>query len=540
MIASPLDIRVQDIDHCGIVAGICDEMELVEQINRLLGTHPQEIISAGQVVKAMILNGLGFVSAPLYIFEKFFIGKASEHLLGEGIRPEHLNDDRLGRILDKLYSTGITEVFVTVALAAARKFGVKMDSLHLDSSSFHVDGEYRNNTKAQKPEPEAIEITYGYSRDHRPDLKQFILDLMCSGDGDIPLYLRVGDGNEADSAMFATLITDFKQQWQIDALFVADAALYTEDNLQQMQQLRWVSRVPATLSASKQLLDNIHSDAFVTSSLSGYRVASCCSNYGGSQQRWIVVESQARQEADLKQLEKRLDKQLTKAQSSLKQLCQQQFACQKDALLAAERMNRQLPLHQLSSQKVLENKQHKGRGRPRKDTEVTCHYQLCATLLPKQTAIDVEVPRAGRFILATNVLDSQELSDEHVLREYKAQQSTERGFRFLKDPLFFTSSVFLNSTERVAALAMVMGLCLLVYSLGQRALRQALQRAKQTISNQLGKPTATPTMRWVFQCFMSIHLVTTANGKQIANLTDERRWILQFLGAPSRKYYLLT
>lgn len=72
MTATPLDIRVQDIDHCGIVAGICDEMNLVEQINRLLGTHSQEVISAGQVVKAMILNGLGFVSAPLYLFEKFF------------------------------------------------------------------------------------------------------------------------------------------------------------------------------------------------------------------------------------------------------------------------------------------------------------------------------------------------------------------------------------------------------------------------------------------------------------------------------------
>lgn len=124
-------------------------MNLVEQINRLLGTHSQEIISAGQVVKAMILNGLGFVSAPLYLFEKFFVGKATEHLLGEGIRPEHLNDDRLGRVLDKLYAAGLTEVFVTVPLCAARKFGVKMDSLHLDSSSFHVDGDYMNQCNSR-------------------------------------------------------------------------------------------------------------------------------------------------------------------------------------------------------------------------------------------------------------------------------------------------------------------------------------------------------------------------------------------------------
>jgi transposase len=84
----------------------------------------------------------------------------------------------------------------------------------------------------------------------------------------------------------------------------------------------------------------------------------------------------------------------------------------------------------------------------------------------------------------------------------KAQQSTERGFRFLKDPLFFTSSVFLKTPQRVTALAMLMGLCLLVYNLGQRALRQALDSAKQTIGNQVGKPTAkhdiTPILSFAF------------------------------------------
>lgn len=540
MTASPSDIKVQDIDHCGIVAGICDEMNLVEQINRLLGTHAQEIISAGQVVKAMILNGLGFVSAPLYLFEKFFVGKATEHLLGEGIRPEHLNDDRLGRVLDKLYEAGLTEVFVTVALCAARKFGVKMDSLHLDSSSFHVDGDYINKATQEEAQTTGIEITYGYSRDHRPDLKQFIIDMMCSGDGDIPLYLRVADGNESDSTMFATIIADFKRQWQIDALFVADAALYTEENLQQMKHLRWVSRVPVTLTAAKILLDNMPQEAFNQSVMSGYRIAPTCSEYGGVQQRWLVVESQARKDADLKQLEKRLTKQLLKAQSELRQLLNQEFACSKDALIAAQRLSSKLPLHQLTNIHVKEIKKHTGRGRPTKDSSPTFYYQVDATLEPKEIAIAIETKRAGRFILATNVLDTEKLSDEDVLREYKAQQSTERGFRFLKDPLFFTSSVFLNSTQRVAALAMVMGLCLLVYSLGQRALRQALERAKKTIDNQLGKPTSTPTLRWVFQCFMSIHLVTVAQIKQIANLTHERQWILQFFGAPCRKYYLLS
>ncbi len=103
------NIIVQDIDHCGIVSGIIDEIGLVELINRELEPHPLTLVSPGIVVKAMILNGLGLVSAPLYLFSQFFVGKATEHLLSEGITPELLNDDRLGRVLDELYKVGITQ-----------------------------------------------------------------------------------------------------------------------------------------------------------------------------------------------------------------------------------------------------------------------------------------------------------------------------------------------------------------------------------------------------------------------------------------------
>jgi transposase len=88
-------------------------------------------------------------------------------------------------------------------------------------------------------------------------------------------------------------------------------------------------------------------------------------------------------------------------------------------------------------------------------------------------------------------------------------------------------------------MAMVMGLCLLVYSLGQRKLRQALARAGDTIADQRGKPTERPTLRWVFQCFQAVHLLQIAGAKQIANLTEQRALILNFLGAPCQKYYLL-
>ncbi len=105
------EIAVQNLDHLGLVAGLIDEIGIVEKINQLVGEKPGEIVSPGHAVKAMILNGLGLVSAPLYLFSQFFEGKATEHLIGEGIQPEHLNDDRLGRVLDKLYVTGTSQIF---------------------------------------------------------------------------------------------------------------------------------------------------------------------------------------------------------------------------------------------------------------------------------------------------------------------------------------------------------------------------------------------------------------------------------------------
>lgn len=137
-----IEIEVKNLDHLGIVAGIIDEIGLVEQVNELLGTHKQEVITPGQVLKAMILNGLGFVSAPLYLFSQFFEGKAIEHLLGKGIEAKQLNDDRLGRALDDYYRYGVTKLFTTVALSAAKKFGVETQRVHLDSSSLAVEGQY--------------------------------------------------------------------------------------------------------------------------------------------------------------------------------------------------------------------------------------------------------------------------------------------------------------------------------------------------------------------------------------------------------------
>lgn len=121
-------------------------------------------------------------------------------------------------------------------------------------------------------------------------------------------------------------------------------------------------------------------------------------------------------------------------------------------------------------------------------------------------AISQYIEQKSCFVLASNA-DEKDLSNEAIFEHYKAQSHVERGFRFLKDPLFFVSSLFIKKPSRIDALLMVMTLALLVYSIAQRRLRANMAKAKQTIPNQINKPIANPTLRWVFQCFEGINLV---------------------------------
>lgn len=532
---------MQNLDHLGIVAGLVDELEIVEQVNQYLGEDLREQISPGIAVKAMILNGLGLVSAPLYLFEQFFVGKATEHLLGEGVRPEHLNDYRLGRVLDALYLGGLSQLFGAICFNAARKFGIEQKSAHFDSTSLAVEGEYLAQPQTvEGTAPVPIEITYGYSRDRRPDLKQFVMNLVCWSDGDIPAWVELADGNQSDKTRFAALMQEFKTQWNFEGLYVADSALYSEENLQQLSGLRWLTRVPLTLNSASELVDVMPESALQASELEGYRIATVCCKYGGVQQRWFVVESQQRKQSDLKKLDKTLASATSHWKSQLKRLCAQEFACEADALAVIRQFEKNLPWHQLEGIEVKQKLHYESPGKPKRETQpsrITYHPQ--ASLKPNSMVVMRHQQRAGRFILATNVLESQQLSERKALEEYKGQQGNERGFRFLKDPMFFASSVFLKSPERIMALGLIMGLCLLVYNLGQRQLRQALKQANQTLANQLGKGTQCPTLRWVFQCFMAVHYVVLEGVKQVVNLTDDRRLILQFLGSACRQYYLL-
>ena len=137
-----------------------------------------------------------------------------------------------------------------------------------------------------------------------------------------------------------------------------------------------------------------------------------------------------------------------------------------------------------------------------------------------------------------------ELTSKEIVENYSGQDSVERGFRFLKDPVFFVSSLFVKKPSRVEGLLMVMTLALLVYSIAERRLRKKLLETETTLPNQIKKETANPTLRWVFQLLTGINRVKISiNGVESYiwhGITDIRRKILSLLGDTVMEIYGLN
>ena len=536
------EIQVKNLDHLGIVAGLIDEIGIVKIINNKLGIDVREKISAGTVVKSILINGLGFVSRPLYLFSQFFQDKAIEKLLGERIKPDYLNDDKIGRVMDELYKYGLNDIFIEVVLEVIKKFKIDLKYSHLDSTSFHLDGEYKREEDKEKQEEEKIIkerpifIKKGYSRDHRPDLKQCVLDLITSQDGDIPLFVRVGDGNESDKAVFGKVLVEFKKQIKFDSIMVCDSALYGQENLQLIQHLKWITRVPMTIKKAKELVQNIEVEEVKDEdkekrsdlNLESYTWKEEIVTYGGIKQTWLIVLSEKRQKSDLEKLEKQLSQEEKKSQKFLKEIQSEEFEHPQAARYKLKAINKKLRLLEIKEVELIETYS-------KKKEKI---YKMISLIIKKDEEISRKTKEAGKFILATNLVEENKLEASEILITYKNQQSTERGFRFLKDPLFFTDSFFVEKPERIETILFLMSLCLLIYNLGQRELRNCLKRVKKGINNQVGKVTLRPTLRWIFQCFQGIHYVILNGVKQIVNLTEERRFILSLLPASCQRYYL--
>ena len=536
-----MDIATQNLDHLGLVAGMCDEIGLVDFIDKAAGNQAKnKHLTFGQAVKCMILNGLGFVGRTLYLYSEYFEDKPVDHLLGTPVAPFQIDDNVLGRTLDKLFELGVTELFTQIALHTIKVLGIKVKSLHLDATSFHVDGEYESLLGQEESH---IRLVQGYSRDHRPDLNQAVLQLITSNEGNIPLYMQAADGNSSDKTAFTQIIsehlTSFKQAVE-NRYLVGDSALYTPASLQVIDKENglFVTRVPGQIKEAKELIFKANRENMVEIG-DGYQAMECISNYASIKQRWVIIFSQAAYERERRTLAKQYLKGSEKEAKEFFKLIRQEFSCPIDAQKHLDKFIRNLKYITVINGKPIAFKRHMRSGRPR-NGEAPCvvGYRLdgeIACLLTTKAELEKS---KGYFILATNDLDEISFPKREVLNTYKAQQSVERGFRFLKSPDFLVSSFFLKKPERIEALLMVMTLCLLIYSALEYKIREKLKENGEHFLNQLKKPTQKPTTRWVFFCFLGLHMVFINHKKhQITNLKERHRIILKCLGPPYQKFY---
>src|SRR6059036_3132755 len=155
----PQPYRTQILDHLGLVAGMCAELGITEVIEQATQQNPEmRIVTAGHAVKAMVLNGLGFLNQQLSLVPHFFQHKPLSRLIAPGMQASHLNDDTLGRALDTLYEAGLTALYSLIAATAARRLGLPPTGSHLDTTSFHVDGRYNSD---EPPDEQVVHLTSG-------------------------------------------------------------------------------------------------------------------------------------------------------------------------------------------------------------------------------------------------------------------------------------------------------------------------------------------------------------------------------------------
>lgn len=541
-------ISTQRLDHLGIVAGICQEIDLIGQIDAQVGTMERKV-SVGQAVQAMVINALGFVSRPLYLMPEFYQNKPLERLVGKGIEADDLNDDSLGRALDWVYRAGVTEVFARVSAHALQVFGIETRFAHLDTTAFSLQGEYPLTEEEQHDqdngEAAPIQITYGYSKDHRPDLKQAILSVICANQSSLPVWLAALSGNEADKSSFPEVAHAYLSQFSAEEMpyLVADSALYGADNLKALEGVKWVTRVPATISQAKDLLAKRDRPQMQHAAIAGYFIDEQQVIYADIPQRWLVVLYEPRRERELAQLERQVAKEYQQATKALQKLSRQTFACETDAQMAATRLTSTWKYHQLTHLQTTFTVQYARPGRPRPATPLKEQWRVNGSIEVDEPRLAARAAALGKYLIATNELDEERLPTAELLSIYKDQNRTsERGFRFLKDPFFFASSFFLKKPSRIMALLMVMGLSLLIYALAEQTLRQQLTERDETLPDQRDQPTQTPTMRRIFQVFdgIDVLVIPDTQGQQrelVLNLRDIHRRILAFFSVHVRKIY---
>src|SRR5215831_15533218 len=537
MQALPPAIEVYPVHHLPILKAYADQLGLVSLINHYV--PPEMEVDAGTVVRALVLDTLSGRS-PLSRREECFA----------------LHDDTAGRVRDRLYDFGTMRLFTAWAVRAARRFGLARRYVHFDTTSRSVWGEYQYAETQDLP----FQVTYGYSKERRPDLKQFVLSTLCV-DRAVPIWGKPEDGHASDKTLNTTLLSEIAQllaQHGVApgaSIYIADAALVTEDNLAACEKTLFITRLPATYSECGRVIAEavarnqweevgVLAQTPPTKHRPGtcYKVAEDVVTLYGKTYRAVVVHSSNHDQRRQQRLEREVQEASTTLGTTVYAAAKQEYFCRADAEAAAEQLRAlQSAYHRVEV--VIEERPQYGPGRPSpKHPRVikALRYGLQVTLHERAEVVARKRQEAGCFVLLTNVPTAGEMAHKagEVLRVYKEQHGVEQNFAFLKDPVI-VNSLFLKKPERMEALGLVLLLALLLWRLVERALRVHVEATGRTLTGWDKKATQKPTAFMMMTKFAAVIVIKVGGQRQLAPpLSSVQQSYLNALGIPTTYFTL--
>jgi len=538
------------VDHLPIVAQFTNRLGLEGIINRLVNTEME--VEPGRIVLGLVLDTLSGRS-PLYHLKTAFEDSDRAVLFGEEVAPEYFSDDNVGRMLDHIHEAGTQQLFTELSIAALKQFPVSTKHVHFDTTSVNLFGDYISEEGEEPP----FNITYGYSKDKRPDLKQFVLSLLCV-DGNVPIVGKLEDGNTSDKTINHRLLGEVSSHMKTHGIaedafiYIADSAMVTEANLAQAgERTRFITRLPATYNEHERVIaDAIDSDQWkevgrIAKTLptknrpgASYRVREASVTLYGKDYRAVVVHSSAHDKRRQKRLDRELRASCTEIGQVVKSREKKTFFCRPDAEVAAAELRAQTTAyHRL---KVWIEERHRyARGRPKKNvprTPVATEYVLRAEAIENSEEIAKRRQLAGCFVLLSNLPSEDEgaYSAEQILRTYKEQYGIEKNFGFLKDDQI-VNALFLKRPERIEALGLILLISLLIWRLIELVMRTELKARETTVPGWDDKPTDRPTAYMMTWKFKGVLILCVGGRRLLAKpLTDTQKAFLQALQVSER------
>jgi transposase len=540
----PEDLTFSEVGHLPIIKEFTKKIKLVETMDTMVKSEMD--LSPGIAVLAMVLDTLSG-RTPLYRLEEFFQEKDAELILGHDVEPELFCDYNVGRVLDRIYDAGTQKVFSQLAQNAVSVFDVDPHGLHFDTTSISVFGDYDF-------EDPPLNITYGHSKDKRPDMKQFIISMLCV-DRNIPILGTTEDGNASDKTLNNQLLAGVSRHMARHGLkpgafvYVADSAFVTPANLKKAkdENVKFLTRLPATYKeCSRAISDAVCADNWIDLGrlnqtpttkkrpAAYYRGFDTTVELYGEVYRAIVVHSSAHDRRRHKRIDRLLQQKCKELEAHFRTINSGPFYCRADAEVAAEKLKATAANSYHKLQYDIKEVAKYRRGRPSKGkarTPIGFEYLLSIKIDVDEDAVAPLRLEAGCFVLLTNLSDKQEREQWSVLtllELYKNQSGIEQNFGFLKDPVI-VNSIFLKKPSRIEVLGLVLIIALLIWRLMERCMRLHLERTKSEITGWKNRPTTRPTSFMMTTKFLSI--LVARSGKQRQLVKPLRPVQLEFLQA---------